>query len=196
MNLGKTNVSRNTTTPVATTIITDGYAMADLIFREFSATLSTTLIYWTTSITSKFYADPEGKANIWLRPAKPPAEPPDEEYPYVLSTGRVLEHWHSGTMTMRVPELFRAVPEALCYMNPKDAKAKGFKQGELIWVESRRGKVKARVETRGRNRPPQGLVFVPWFDEKVLINKVTLDATCPMSKQTDYKKCAVKLSKV
>ena len=135
------------------------------------------------------------KAKIYARPYMDPPEMPDENYDIWLCTGRVLEHWHSGTMTMRVPELYRAVPEALCYMNPKDAKAKGFKQGELIWVDSRRGKVKARVETRGRNRPPQGLVFVPWFDEKVFINKVCLDATCPMSKQTDYKKCAVKLTK-
>jgi nitrate reductase NapA len=137
----------------------------------------------------------KNKAKIYARPYMDPPEMPDEKYDTWLCTGRVLEHWHSGTMTMRVPELFRAVPEALCYMNPADAKAKGFKQGSLIWVDSRRGKVKARVETRGRNRPPQGLVFVPWFDEKVFINKVCLDATCPMSKQTDFKKCAVKLYK-
>ena len=135
------------------------------------------------------------KAKIFARPYMDPPEMPDETYDTWLCTGRVLEHWHSGTMTMRVPELFRAVPEALCYMHPKDAKAKGLKQGGLCWVESRRGKVKARVETRGRNRPAQGLVFVPWFDEKVFINKVCLDATCPMSKQTDYKKCAVKIYK-
>jgi len=135
------------------------------------------------------------KAKIFFRPYMDPPEMPDSKYDTWLCTGRVIEHWHSGTMTMRVPELYRAVPEALCFMNPKDAKAKGFKQGQMIWVESRRGKVKARVETRGRNRPPQGLVFVPWFDEKVFINKVCLDATCPMSKQTDYKKCAVKLYK-
>jgi nitrate reductase NapA len=135
------------------------------------------------------------KAKIFARPYMDPPEMPDETYDTWLCTGRVLEHWHSGTMTMRVPELFRAVPEALCYMNPKDAKAKGLKKGGLCWVESRRGKVKARVETRGRNRPAQGLVFVPWFDEKVFINKVCLDATCPMSKQTDYKKCAVKIYK-
>ncbi len=138
----------------------------------------------------------KNKAKIYARPYMDPPEMPDETYDTWLCTGRVLEHWHSGTMTMRVPELFRAVPEALCYMNPKDAKEKGFKQGSLIWVDSRRGKVKARVETRGRNRVPQGLVFVPWFDEKVFINKVCLDATCPMSKQTDFKKCAVKLYKV
>ncbi len=136
------------------------------------------------------------KAKIYARPYMDPPEMPDEKYDMWLCTGRVLEHWHSGTMTMRVPELYRAVPEALCYMNPKDAKEKGFKNGELIWVDSRRGKVKVRVETRGRNRPSQGLVFVPWFDEKVFINKVCLDATCPMSKQTDFKKCAVKLYKV
>ncbi|WP_297524632.1 molybdopterin dinucleotide binding domain-containing protein, partial [Sulfurovum sp.] len=140
------------------------------------------------------YALPN-KAKIFARPYMDPPEMPDETYDTWLCTGRVLEHWHSGTMTMRVPELFRAVPEALCYMHPADAKAKGLKRGELAWVESRRGKVKARVETRGRNRPPQGLVFVPWFDEKVFINKVCLDATCPMSKQTDYKKCAVKITK-
>ena len=135
------------------------------------------------------------KAKIFARPYMDPPEMPDAEYDTWLSTGRVLEHWHSGTMTMRVPELYRAVPEALCYMHPQDAKDKGLKQGGLAWVESRRGRVKARVETRGRNRPARGLVFVPWFDEKVFINKVCLDATCPMSKQTDYKKCAVKIYK-
>ncbi|MBC8413755.1 MAG: nitrate reductase catalytic subunit NapA [Nitrospira sp.] len=136
------------------------------------------------------------KAKIFLRYYAEPAEIPDTNYPLWLCTGRVLEHWHSGTMTMRVPELFRAVSEALCYMNIADAKAGGLKQGQLIWIESRRGKVKARVETRGRNTPPRGLIFVPWFDERVLINKVTLDSTCPISKQTDFKKCAVKIYKV
>ena len=135
------------------------------------------------------------KAKIFARPYMDPPEMPDSNYPLWLCTGRVLEHWHSGTMTMRVPELFRAVPEALCYMHPNNAKKLGLKQGELAWVESRRGKVKARVETRGRNRTPEGLIFVPWFDEKVFINKVCLDATCPLSKQTDYKKCAVKVYK-
>ena len=135
----------------------------------------------------------KNKAKIFARPYMDPPELPDGEFPLWMSTGRVLEHWHSGTMTMRVPELYRAVPEALCYMHPKDAQEKGIKQGELAWVESRRGKVKARVETRGRNRTPRGLVFVPWFDEKVFINKVCADYTCPQSKQTDFKKCAVKV---
>ncbi len=146
-----------------------------------------------TGITDKTKKSLKNKAKIFARPYMDPPEKPDAEYDTWLCTGRVLEHWHSGTMTMRVPELYRAVPEALCYMHPRDAQDKGLKQGGLCWVESRRGKVKARVETRGRNRPPRGLVFVPWFDEKVFINKVCLDATCPMSKQTDFKKCAVKI---
>ncbi len=135
----------------------------------------------------------KNKAKIFARPYMDPPEMPDAQYPVWLCTGRVLEHWHSGTMTMRVPELYRAVPEALCYMHPEDAKKYGVKQGQLAWVESRRGKVKTRIETRGRNRPSKGLIFVPWFDEKVFINKVCLDATCPQSKQTDFKKCAIKI---
>ncbi|MEA3498638.1 MAG: nitrate reductase catalytic subunit NapA [Campylobacterota bacterium] len=135
----------------------------------------------------------KNRAKIFARPYMDPPEMPSEDYPVWLCTGRVLEHWHSGTMTMRVPELYRAVPEALCYIHPEDAKKYGVKQGQLAWVDSRRGRVKARVETRGRNRPSRGLVFVPWFDEKVFINKVCADYTCPQSKQTDFKKCAVKI---
>jgi nitrate reductase NapA len=99
-------------------------------------------------------------------------------------------------MTKRVAELARAVPYALCYMHPDDAKKRGIKRNEEVLMESLRGKVRIRVETQGRNRVPKGLVFVPWFDENVLINKLTLDATCPISKETDYKKCAVKVRKI
>lgn len=135
------------------------------------------------------------KAKIFFRPYMDPCEMPSKDYPFWLCTGRVLEHWHTGTMTMRVPELYRAVPEALCYMHEDDAKKLGVLQNEIVWVESRRGKVKARVDLKGRNKPPVGLVYVPFFDENVFINKVCLDATCPISKETDYKKCAVKIYK-
>ena len=139
--------------------------------------------------------DLAGKAKIFFRPYAEPPESPDEEYDLWLCTGRVLEHWHSGSMTKRVAELNRAVPYAKCYMHPDDAKSRGLKRHDEVVMESRRGKVKIRIETQGRDLPPVGLVFVPWFDENVLINKLTLDATCPISKQTDYKKCAVKVRK-
>jgi nitrate reductase NapA len=98
-------------------------------------------------------------------------------------------------MTRRVPALNAAVPSAQIFINPADAERLGLATNDLAWVESRRGKIKARVETGGRNRLPKGMVFVPWFDESVFINKVTLDATCPISKETDFKKCAVRVYK-
>jgi nitrate reductase NapA len=144
----------------------------------------------------QFYGHPDGKAVIFALPYEPPAEAPDKDYPYWLSTGRVLEHWHSGSMTRRVPELHRAVPNAVCYMHPDDAKALGVRRGSEVEIASRRGMMRTRVETRGRNKPPRGLVFVPWFDASQLINKLTLDATDPISLQTDFKKCAVKIKAV
>jgi nitrate reductase NapA len=143
----------------------------------------------------QFYGYKDKKAIIFALPYEPAAEAPDAEYDMWLSTGRVLEHWHSGSMTRRVPELYRAVPNALCYMHPEDARARNLRRGDDIRVISRRGEIRVRLETRGRNKPPRGLVFVPWFDEGRLINKVTLDATDPISKQTDFKKCAVKIVK-
>ncbi len=141
----------------------------------------------------RFYGRKDGRANIITAPYEPPAESPDKEFDMWLCTGRVLEHWHSGSMTRRVPELYRAVPDAVIFMHPDDAKARGLRRGLPATVRSRRGEITAMVETRGRNRPPRGLVFVPWFDASRLVNKVTLDATDPLSKETDYKKCAVKV---
>lgn len=142
-----------------------------------------------------FYGKPDGKAIIFALPYEPAAESPDEEFNLWLSTGRVLEHWHSGSMTRRVPELHRAVPNALVFMHPDDAADRDMRRGDEVKIVSRRGEIITRVETRGRNKPPKGLVFMAWFDASRLINKVTLDATDPLSKQTDYKKCAVKVVK-
>jgi nitrate reductase NapA len=143
-----------------------------------------------------FYGHKDGRAVIFALPYEPPAESPDEEYDLWLSTGRVLEHWHSGSMTQRVPELYKAMPDALVYMHPDDAKKRNMRRGDLVKLISRRGEVQTRVETRGRNKPPVGLVYMPWFDASRLVNKVTLDATDPLSKQTDFKKCAIKIEKV
>ena len=140
-----------------------------------------------------FYGNQDGKARIIAVPYEPPAESPDKEFDIWLVTGRVLEHWHSGSMTMRVPELYKAFPGARVFMHAEDARARGINQGAEVRVVSRRGEIRSRVDTKGRNRMPRGVVFVPWFDASQLINKVTLDATDPISKQTDFKKCAVKI---
>ncbi|MDG4475641.1 nitrate reductase catalytic subunit NapA [Thiovibrio frasassiensis] len=142
-----------------------------------------------------FYGNPDGKANIFALPYEPPAEIPDKEYDLWLSTGRVLEHWHSGSMTQRVPELHRAVPNAVVFMNQTDAEKRGLRRGMTAKLTTRRGEILATVETKGRNKMPEGLIFIPFFDESRLVNKLTLDATCPISKETDFKKCAVKVSK-
>ena len=142
-----------------------------------------------------FYGKPDKKAVIFALPYEPAAESPDEEYDLWLSTGRVLEHWHTGSMTRRVPELYRSYPDAVVYMHPLDAKKRGLRRGDAIKIASRRGEVLSHVETRGRNRVPQGLVYMPFFDASQLTNKLTLDATDPLSKETDFKKCAVKVVK-
>ncbi len=144
----------------------------------------------------KFYGHADGKAVIFALPYQPAAEQPDKEYDMWLCTGRVLEHWHTGSMTRRVPELYKAYPDAWVFMNPDDALNRGWKRGDTVKVISRRGEMVTRLETRGRNKMPPGLVFVPFFDEHRLVNKLTLDATCPISKETDFKKCAVKLVKI
>ena len=140
-----------------------------------------------------FYGKPDKKARIIFCPYEPAAESPDKDYDLWLCTGRVLEHWHSGSMTRRVPELHRSVPNAVIFMHPEDASKRGFHRGQVVKVLTRRGEVVTRVETKGRNKPPVGLVFMPFFDESQLVNKLTLDATCPISKETDFKKCACRV---
>ncbi len=146
--------------------------------------------YVTAGREVEFYGKPDGRAWIFALPYEPAAEAPDEEYDMWLSTGRVLEHWHSGSMTQRVPELYKAFPDAVVFMHPDDARSRGLRRGQEVKVVSRRGEIVSRIETRGRNKPPMGLVFVPWFDASQLINKVTLMRPIQFPK-TDYKKCAV-----
>ena len=135
------------------------------------------------------------KAAFWLRPYHPPAESPDAEYPMWLCTGRILEHWHTGSMTQRVPQLHQAAPEAYVELNPVDAQELGLKIGDAVRIVSRRGSIELPVQVDGRGRPPRGSVFVPFFDETRLINEVTLDAMDNISKEPDYKKCAVRIEK-
>ena len=136
-----------------------------------------------------------GKAKIFFRPYAAPVEQPDKTWDLWLCTGRILEHWHTGSMTRRVQELNRAAPSAVLYMHPKDAEARGIKRNDAVWVESRRGKLKLVVDTKGRNAMPRGSVFAAFFDEALLVNKLVLDAVDPISRETDFKKCAVKVYK-
>ncbi len=136
------------------------------------------------------------RAVVWFRPYEPAAEIPDDSYPYWLCTGRVLEHWHTGSMTRRVPHLHQAVPYAYCEVHPDDAAKLGITPGAKIRITSRRGSVELPASIDRRAVPKPGSVFVPFFDEALAINDVTLDAFCHMSKEPDYKKCAVKVEKV
>ena len=135
----------------------------------------------------------DGRAQIWVHDYQPPEEMPDDEYPLWLSTGRVLEQWHTGSMTNRIWQLRRAMPTAYVEVHPDDARALNIHQGEIVVVESRRGAVELPVWIGGRGAPPRGSVFVPFFDETKRINLVTLGAIDPFSKQPDYKKCAVRI---
>jgi nitrate reductase NapA len=137
-----------------------------------------------------------GRAAFWLRPYHPPAEVPDAEYPFWLCTGRVLEHWHTGSMTRRVPELHRAVPETYLEINKADALELGLQDGQLVRISSRRGSLELRARIDGRAQTPRGTLFVPFFDESKLVNELTLDALDNISKEPDYKKCAVRLEVV
>ncbi|TCJ95880.1 periplasmic nitrate reductase subunit NapA apoprotein [Volucribacter psittacicida] len=142
-----------------------------------------------------FYGYPDKRAIILAVPYEPPAEVPDQEYDLWLSTGRVLEHWHTGTMTRRVPELHRSFPNNLVWMHPDDASQRGLRHGDKVKVISRRGEMVSYIDTRGRNKVPKGLIFTTFFDAGQLANLLTLDATDPISKETDFKKCAVKVEK-
>jgi nitrate reductase NapA len=138
----------------------------------------------------------DGKAQIWLRPYEAPPEVPDEQFPFWLCTGRVLEHWHTGTMTGRIPQLANAMPQSYLEMHRDDASALGIQSGEVVLLSTRRGELRLPVWIDGRGKPPRGSLFVPFFDERLLINQLTLDAHCPVSKEPDYKKCAATVRKI
>ncbi|TKB49044.1 nitrate reductase catalytic subunit NapA [Ferrimonas sediminicola] len=144
----------------------------------------------------EFYGKPDGKAMIIANPYEGPAEELTEQYDLWLCTGRVLEHWHTGTMTGRVEELNKAYPNAKIYMSDQDAAKRGLKRGDEVMVSSPRGAVRTRIETKGRYEMPEGVVFMPFCDARQLVNKLLLDATDPMSKETDFKKCPVQVVKV
>lgn len=140
-----------------------------------------------------FYGKPDGKAVIFARPDKGPEEPTDGEYPLALTTGRVLEHWHTMTMTGQVPQLIRAVPQAYVEIHPEDAKALGIADKQEVKVITRRGSLK--LPARVVDRPRRGTIFIPWHWPDKLANLLTIDAIDPGSKEPEYKVCAAKIEK-
>ncbi len=146
----------------------------------------------------QFYgpAHPDRKLWIWLRDQADPEEVPDSDYPFYLSTGRIIDHWHTMSMTGRVPELLRANPYAYVEINPKDAQKLGIKPGDMVELKSRRGVnvLPAKVY----EGPVEGMVFAYWHDQHAdrMINKVTKDAVDPGSKEPEFKICAVQVKRV
>jgi formate dehydrogenase major subunit/formate dehydrogenase alpha subunit len=118
-----------------------------------------------------------------------PAEPPDAEYPLVLTTGRVLEHYHSGTMTRRVAGLDWLVPGAVVEMHPRDAGQRGIRDGGSVRVRSRRGALVALARVSAGIAP--GTVFVPFHFAESAANVLTNAALDPIAKIPEYKVCAV-----
>jgi nitrate reductase NapA len=143
-----------------------------------------------------FYGHADHRAWIWLRPSDPPAEAPDRDYPFWLSTGVALEHWGAGSMTRRIPTLHRALPHAYVEMNRGDARDLGIRNRERVRLVSRRGSLEIEVRIEYRSQPPLGQLFAPNFDEALPVNRLMPDAYCPLSGQPDTGKCAVRLERL
>lgn len=136
---------------------------------------------------------PRGKGKFWALEYGTESELTDEEYPYHLTTGRVLFHWHGGTMTRR-SKLDDAFPEPILEMHPDDAHQLKLISGDWVEVVSRRGSVICRVMVTGRS--PVGTVFLPFHFVEAAANLLTLDKIDPRAKIPDFKMAAVKLRKV
>jgi len=135
-----------------------------------------------------------GKGNCHPCEYIPPAEEPDEEYPFRMTTGRVLFHWHTGSMTRRSPTLDREVRAAYIEINPADANKLGIRKNQMVKVSSRRGEIVVRAEVS--DIVPPGVVFIPWHFKEAPANKLTIAALDPVAKIPDLKVCAVKIEKV
>ncbi len=135
----------------------------------------------------------DGKATVWMRPHADPGELTDAEFPIALTTGRILEHWHTLTMTGTSPELNRAAPKAYVEINPADAKIMGIKNKDQVVVETRRGELE--IEARVIDRPAPGTVFVPFHWREWPINVLCSDIFDPGSKEPEYKVAAARIRK-
>jgi len=135
-----------------------------------------------------------GRGKIVPAKVLPPDELPDAEYPMVLSTGRVLEHWHTGSMTRRSHVLDEIEPEAVAFMSPKDMRRMSLRPGDFIRLETRRGAVEIKV--RSDRDVPENMVFMPFCYAEAAANLLTNPALDPFGKIPEFKFCAVKAERV
>ncbi|MBV9705192.1 MAG: formate dehydrogenase subunit alpha, partial [Methylobacteriaceae bacterium] len=132
-----------------------------------------------------------GRGRIVPARVTPPDEVPDDEYPMVLSTGRVLEHWHTGSMTRRAEVLDDIEPEAVAFMSPQELRRRRFSPGDMIRIETRRGAVEVKV--RADRDVPQNMVFMPFCYAEAAANLLTNPALDPFGKIPEFKFCAVRV---
>ena len=117
----------------------------------------------------------------------------DEDYPLYLTTGRVIYHYHTGTMTMKTEGLNERSPESFVEIAHGDAQGMGIEEGERVTIASRRGEIQARV--RISNKAVDGTVFIPFHFAQAAANKLTHAALDPVCGIPEFKVCAVKVSK-
>ena len=140
------------------------------------------------------YPTPSGRGRFVPAGIIPPDEQPDEDYPMILTTGRVLEHWHTGAITRRASVLDTIEPEAVCHMAPQDLRGVGAKGGDQVRVSTRRGTIElaARIDSG----VPPGTVFVPFAFVEAAANLLTNAALDPFGKIPEFKYCAAKVEKL
>ena len=134
-----------------------------------------------------------GRGKFHATPFREAVETPDEEFPYLLTTGRYLYHWHTRTMTGRVPGLETLCPPVPIEIHPGDARQAGLSHGDSVRIRSRRGTVTARAVLTERS--PRGTVFMAFHFAEGAANVLTIDAVDPIAKIPEYKVCAVELAK-
>lgn len=132
----------------------------------------------------------DGKAKLICVEWQPFPEQPNPEFPFILNTGRTVEHWHTRTKTSQVPILERLSPNAWLEMNPKDASTLDLKPHDKVTVVSRRGKVPG-LELRVTEIVAPGQVFMPFHFFETNANQLTQSAFDPISREPNYKQCAV-----
>jgi formate dehydrogenase major subunit len=138
------------------------------------------------------YPTDSGRAKLVPADIVSPDEQPDKEYPFILITGRQLEHWHTGSMTRRATVLDELEPEPWVAVNARDALQLGLEESDELILESRRGKLKAKI--RISDNSPTGTVFMPFCYYEAAANVLTNAALDPQAKIAEVKYCAVRLS--